>query len=231
MRIFIFISMVFFGFFQAEAQLLDPEKMDSLINVTPEKSVSEEILIVGRDTLSDGTILFQEIIDGDTIPVVYHPDFHVVSRKFANDAERRKFEIMQRKVTKVYPYARKAIDLMDEIERETELISKKRGRKKYKKQLEKELNGRFKEDLINLTMSEGHILVDLIERETERDMYDIIKELKNPVTAFFYQNVGKRFGYDLKDGYNAKEKENLEIIIKGIEANGEELNQAFDIFD
>lgn len=226
MRSLLFIIIYSFGIFQLEAQLLDAEKMDSLMNVG-----SEEALIIERDTLSDGTILFQEIIDGDTIPVVYQPDFFVVSRKFANDAERRAFEIKKRKTMKVYPYARKAIDLMKEIEKETELIAKKRGRKKYKKQLEKELNGRFREDLINLTMSEGRILVDLIERETGRTMYSIIKDLKNPVTAFFYQKVGKRFGYNLKDGYDPTDKEDLEIIIKGIEANGEELNQAFDIFD
>ncbi len=228
MRILLFLNIVFFLPFWAFAQIADPEKMDSLMNVTP---TNDEVLILSRDTLTDGTILFQEVIDGDTIPVVYQPDFHVVSRHFANDAERRKFESKKRKVMKVYPYARKAIELMEKIEIETEAIAKRRGRKKYKKQLEKELNDRFKEDLINLTMSEGRILVDLIERETGRNMFDIIKELKNPVTAFFYQKIGKRFGYNLKDGYNAQEKEDLEIIIKSIEANGEELNQAFDIFD
>lgn len=226
MRILFLFSLFFIGFQQLTAQLLDPEAMDSLMKVD-----AEQVLIVERDTLQDGTIVFQEIIDGDTIPVVYQPDFHIVSRKFANDAERRAFEKMQRKTIKVYPYARKAIDLMEEIEIETELIRKKRGRKKYKRKLEKELNGRFKEDLVNLTMSEGRILVDLIERETGRTMYSIIKDLKNPVTAFFYQKVGKRFGYNLKDGYNEQEKEDLEIIIKGIEANGEELNEAFDIPD
>ena len=130
-----------------------------------------------------------------------------------------------------YPYARKATDLMQQIEHETELIAKKRGQKKYKKQLEKELNGRFKEDLVKLTMSEGQILVNLIERETGETMYDIIKGLKSPVTAFFYQRIGKRFGYNLKDGYDPTQNEDLEIIIQGIEANGEELNQSFDIPD
>lgn len=191
--------------------------------------VDDGRIIVSRDTLANRNVLELEVIDGDTIPVIYFPEVNFVSRHFANDAEKRAYQKMKQRVLKVYPYARKATDLLAEIEYETEQIKKKRGRKKYLKQLEKQLNKQFKEDLVNLTTSEGKILVNLIERETGKNMYTLIKGFKNPISAFFYQKIGKRYGYDLKDGYDPERESDLESIISGLEANGE-LNKAFDIY-
>lgn len=58
------------------------------------------------------------------------------------------------------------------------------------------------------------MLFKLINRETGNNAYNIIKDIKGGVTAWFYQTVGKRYGYDLKKKYNPEEEKMIELIIK-----------------
>lgn len=129
-----------------------------------------------------------------------------------------KYRRMQRHAGIAYPYAMSAVDLLEQIEAETELIEKKRHERKYLKKLEKQLKDQFKDELTNLTTSQGKILIDMIERETEEPFYETLKGLKNPVTAFFFQKIGKRFGYDLKTKYDPEQDWMLEKIILELEA-------------
>lgn len=183
-----------------------------------------------RDTLRDGAIL--ELIvteDGDTIPMILMPEIPYISRRFDSDNDRRAFEKLTTRIMKVYPYARKAADIQLEIDEIKSSDLRRRKQKKRLKKLEDQLSEQFKEDLMNLTRSEGKILVDIIERQTGRTMYTIIKEQKNRFSAFFYQQVGKRFGYDLKDGYDPIAKSDLELIVKNIEESLE-YAKSFDLY-
>ncbi len=140
------------------------------------------------------------VIGNDTIPYYKLAEVPIVSTRLLSDEEAKAYRKLKRNIIKVYPYARRAIDLLNEIERVTAEIEKKRHRKKYLKQLEKELKYTFKDELKKLSVSQGKVLIKLIERETGRTFYDILKQVKNPVTAFVYHNVGKSYGYDLKEG-------------------------------
>lgn len=199
---------------------------------------SIEILTEEQDSILDevvknSTVLELHIIDGDTIPMVVLPPVALTARQFSSLEEERQYKLTRRRVVKVYPYAKKAAELMVEIERETAYLGKKRYRKKYVKQLEEELKEQFEGKLRNLTVTEGKILMEIIERNTGRVMNDIIKEYKNPVTATFWRTVSKKYGYDLKSGYDPEnpEFEYLEEIVSAIEANGGEAAEAFSTDD
>ena len=114
-------------------------------------------------------------------------------------------------VKKVYPYADTAIMYINELNKLA--FDKKNDEKKYKKELEDKLRDNFEKTLKNLSKSQGEVLIDIIERNTGRTMYDILKDVKSGATAFWWQNLSKVYGYDLKDGYNPENDPTLENII------------------
>lgn len=120
-------------------------------------------------------------------------------------------------VSKVYPIADTAVYLLTELEK-TEAEMKKKDMKKYKNQLEDDLREKFEDRLKNMSRTEGSVLIELIERNTGRTMYDILKEVKSGSTAFWWQNMGKFYGYNLKDKYNAQENPMLEAVFLEYEA-------------
>ena len=96
---------------------------------------------------------------------------------------------------------------------------KRRDQKKFLKEKEKELDAQFEDKLKDLTTTQGTILVKLIARETGQNCYALIKEFKNPFSAFFWQSAGKLYGYDLKLAYDPQQDHDIELIVRSIENN------------
>ena len=84
---------------------------------------------------------------------------------------------------------------------------------------EKELLAEHKEDLKKWSMSDGKILLKLINRETERTPYTLIKDFRGDIRAVFWQGIARIFSNNLKSGYDAEEEDRiLEEIVTLIEA-------------
>ncbi len=160
------------------------------------------------------------IINNDSFPVLTLPEIVVVSKRvFASSYEQNKFNSLKKNILAVYPYAKNAGEIFKEVQQELANKDSKRDRKKFLKQKEKELDEQFQEKLKNLTTTQGEILVKLIARETGQNCYELIKEFKNPMSAFFWQNAGKLWGYDLKIPYDPQQDKDIELIVRGIENN------------
>jgi hypothetical protein len=70
-----------------------------------------------------------------------------------------------------------------------------------------------------LKTSQGRILIKLIDRETGHSSFEIIKEFKGGFSAFFWQNVARLFGHNLKSEYDAiNEDRMIEFIVWQIDA-------------
>ena len=81
--------------------------------------------------------------------------------------------------------------------------------------MQKELFSVFEKPLKNLTISQGALLMKLIDRETGLAPYYIIKDYKNGAAAGFWQGIGKIFKYDMKKGYDPKgEDANIEELVQ-----------------
>ena len=169
----------------------------------------------------DKNVLRYEVIDGDSIPVVNLKPIAVIERRFKDAADRYAFMRLKRNIIKVMPYARKAVNLMNQIEDATNDMSRKRQKKKYIRALEDELKVEFEDQLKNLTVSQGKVLLKLVERESDRTTHDLIRSHKSGVSAFFWQQLGKRYGYDLKEGYAPENYSDMEMIISNLEATGQ----------
>jgi hypothetical protein len=164
----------------------------------------------------------QEIVgkienQGDTLIVASIKPITILSRNFSSGKEKSDFNKLKRNTAKVYPYAKMAGEIYAQMQEDMNNLDKKRQKKKYKKVQEKELRAKFEEEIKDLNTTQGAILVKLINRETGNNCYKLIKELKNPISAFFYQALAKKWGYDLKEVYKAEENADLEFIVGALE--------------
>jgi len=156
----------------------------------------------------------------DTLPLVELPELNVYERKdFEYLYLKRRYRRMIRNVKKAYPYAQVAGDRLRDLDRQLISIKSEKERKRYIDQAEKEIMNEFEKEVRRLTITQGIILVKLIDRETGRTSYEVIKDLKGRLTAFFWQGIARLFGNNLKAEYDPEEQDRiLEHIVQGIEA-------------
>ena len=100
------------------------------------------------------------------------------------------------------PYARKAGEVINDVNAHLKGISSKKDRKKYIKSRESDLKKQFADPLSNLSVYQGKVLMKLINRETGNDCYEIIKEYRGGLNARMYQTVAYFFGSNLKQVYD-----------------------------
>ena len=85
--------------------------------------------------------------------------------------------------------------------------------------MKKTLFKKYEKELKKMSISQGRMLMKLIDRECDRTSYDLIKAYKGNTSAFLWQGVAKVFGSNLKSEYNAQEDDKLiERVIKLVEA-------------
>jgi hypothetical protein len=159
------------------------------------------------------------IFKGDTIAVVDLKTAVITgARVFKNEEEERKYRRLVRDVKKAYPYAKIAGQRIKEYH---DLVADKRNRerKKLMKEAEKSLKAEFRKDLENLTVNQGKILMKLIDRETGNSSYDLVKEYRGRMTAFFWQSFAVIYDEELnmkvrydKDGDDKIIEEIIQMI-------------------
>lgn len=159
------------------------------------------------------------LVGTDTIPCAQLEEVIVSDRKRSPEEEAA-YRKLKRNVIKVYPYAQRAIALINELDAINASLNRRRDQKKYRNYLEDQLKKQFSTEIKDLTISQGKVLIKLIERGTNKTFYEVIREHKNWFSAFVYQNVGRSYGYDLKEGYNPDNYSDLENIVSFLEQNG-----------
>lgn len=174
-------------------------------------------------TTIDGQVVPFTIDDcGDTLILASIEDISVSSPRFFEDpADYKRYRKYRRYAAKVYPYAVEAIRLFREVEDATVNL-KKSKRKKYIRQLHKELKDEFQDPLKKLTKTQGKILVKMIEKELDTPMYSLIKSMRNGVTAFKWNLLGSLNGYSLKDGYIRGEDYILDMVLDDFDISSED---------
>jgi hypothetical protein len=162
-----------------------------------------------------------KIVNGDTIIERQLKEIWVFpGRGSKNKRQEANFWKYVYKVRKVYPYAKRANELLKKYEPEYLGLKKQRDRRKLIKKVEDELLAQYKEDMKKMTISEGRILIKLIDRETGRTSFAIIKDFRGGVSAFFWQTLAKLFGNDLKSEYDAEGEDRLIEEIVGMIESG-----------
>jgi Domain of unknown function (DUF4294) len=166
-----------------------------------------------------GTLVETVYYEGDTIP---YAKLGVVTcsadRVFKNYRQKAAWDRLKYNVKKVYPYAILASAKLKEYDRVLATIPSESGKKAFMKLAEKQLKKEFSQELKNLSINQGRILIKLIDRETGKTTYDIVKNMRGSFSAAMWQGVAIVFNSSLKSDYDADgEEKNIELAIKMIE--------------
>lgn len=158
------------------------------------------------------------IVDGERVPWILLQEVEIRAvRTFKTPEDRAKYFRLRYNVMKVLPYARFAEDRYDQLHRELAVTGNRRTQKKLVKECEKEIKEMFNREVKNMSITQGQILIKLIDRETGNSSYELVRELRGGVTAFFYQSVAKVFGHNLKSKYDPEEDVEIENIIRSVD--------------
>jgi hypothetical protein len=167
-----------------------------------------------------GIILPALVIGIDTFAYISLPICSVeTTMPFHTRRQYAQWTRLRYNVKQAYPYAIVASARLKEYEMILEKMPNEETRKAYMKEAEKKLEKEFGDQLRNLTMSQGRILIKLIDRETGHTSYELVKQLRGNFSAFMWQGLASLFGSSLKVEYDGQGEDKLiEIAIKQIEA-------------
>ena len=159
-------------------------------------------IILGEDGKGLSGYLAYRVEEGDTVYFDTIDPVWVFSRKQKKDW--RKYYRLVYNFARVYPYAL-ASGRLQEIVDSTIAVNH------YGRMMFKDFEGALRK----MTISQGAVLLKLIDRETGQSSYSIIHDYKNGMAAGFWQGIAKMFDNDLKSEYdpNGADRE-LEQLVK-----------------
>jgi Domain of unknown function (DUF4294) len=182
------------------------------------KSVQAQEVIkpIGKN---DTIMLPAIIVDGDTIPYIWLPTINIyTTRIFKSKREQIKYTKLRRDVTKVWPYAKLAGVMFNQLEKELKMTNDKRVQKALIDKTEKEIMEKFEAELKKLTVTQGRILIKLIDRQTGNTSFKVVQDLKGKFSAFVWQSLARLFGSNLKSHYDPLgEDAEIEKIVLSLE--------------
>jgi hypothetical protein len=174
-----------------------------------------------NDTVPGRSFLLQNIKrDGVTLPEVEIKEVTVLARPgITTKRDLRKYERLVYNLKKVYPYAFMVRIKLNRVNEDLINVKSEKERKDYLKSVEKNIFAQYEGDVRDMTITQGRLLIKLIDRETQNTSYALIKEYRGKVAAAFWQGIARIFGTNLKEEYDPYGSDVLiEYIIQEIEA-------------
>ena len=163
-----------------ERTLEDKRAIEKRIKQREKRALQLEREKARKGAPASGWAMTYQIIDGDTV-----------------------FTGSLTPVFKTYPYALQAKEIIHEAD--SVLATREFSdseREEYISSYQKKLFKQFEKPLRKLTISQGKLLMKLIDRELGRTSFYIIREYRGKLAAGFWQTVARVFGNDLKKPYD-----------------------------
>ena len=172
-----------------------------------------------QDPAIKGIEVHTIVYEGDTLPYqVLSPVICSADRVFKSYRQYQAWDRLKYNVKKVYPYAILAAAKLKEYDRILATMTRESERDAYTRAAEKQLKAEFGDQLKNLSVNQGRILIKLIDRETGKTTYDVVKNMRGSFSAFMWQGVALCFNSSLKADYDPDgDEKGMEIAIKMIE--------------
>ncbi len=168
-------------------------------------------LLLGKN---DTIKTYLTIDSGKLVPWIVTPDVLITDiRIFKSQADLDQYRRLRYNVLKVLPYARFAGQRYRKLQCDLAVTANKHRQKELIDTCENQIKDLFNKEIKNLTISQGEILIKLIDRETGNTSYAMVKDLKGGFHAFLYQSVARIFGHDLKETYDPDQQKDIEAIL------------------
>jgi hypothetical protein len=160
-----------------------------------------------------------EIVEGDTVPVFDLNTVYVYTNfVFSTPRQYEQWTRTKQNVKIVYPYAILAAAKLREYDKALEKIKDKHMRKAFLKVCEKDLRKEFEDELKQLSVTQGKVLMKLIDRESGKTTYEIVEQLRGSFQAVFWNTLARLFGNNMKVEYDgAAEDIMIERAVKLVE--------------
>jgi hypothetical protein len=168
-------------------------------------------------TSTDVYVAKAVIIDGDTLWVADLDEVYIFPEKtFENLHQKRKYSRLIMNVKKVYPWAQLAGNIMEDVNNHLLTLETDKEKDDYLKQVETDLLDNYTEQIKKLTVTQGKILVKLIDRQTGETSYEVLEFYRGKFSAFFWQALARLFGSSLKLEYDPYGEDRLieEIVLQ-----------------
>jgi hypothetical protein len=169
-------------------------------------------VILGKN---DTIKTYLTIDSGQMIPWIVMQDVRIFdTRIFKSKADLDQFNRLRYNVLKVLPYARFAGARYRQLQRDLALTGNRHKQKELINACESQVKDLFNKQVKDLTISQGEVLIKLIDRETGNTSYAMVKDLKGGFKAFILQSAARIFGHDLKETYDPEEQKDIEAILR-----------------
>ncbi len=168
------------------------------------------VILSKKDTIET----YATLDSGKLIPwIVLHDVVIRDTRIFKSQADQDNYKRLRYNVMKVLPYARFAAQRYNQLQRDLALTGDKHKQKELINACETQIKDLFNKEIKDLTISQGEVLIKLIDRETGNTSYAMVKDLKGGFKAFLLQSAARLFGHDLKETYDPEEQKDIESIL------------------
>lgn len=149
-----------------------------------------EYIVEGKDTIFVDMIRAAKIFE---------------KQKRKKGREWRKYYRLVYNFNKVYPFALEAKRLTAQVDSTVDAENMKFLKKeRYIKTVQDNLFKAYENTARNMSISQGALMMKLIDRECGITPYELIKDYRNGFAAGFWQGVAKMFGTDMKKHYDPK---------------------------
>ncbi|MEP6611379.1 MAG: DUF4294 domain-containing protein [Mucilaginibacter sp.] len=168
-------------------------------------------LILGKN---DTIRTYLTVDSGKMMPWIVLNEVKINDRRiFKSQADLDNYRRLRYNVLKVLPYVRFAGARYRQLQRDLALTGDRHKQKELIGNCETEIKTLFNKEIKDLTISQGEVLIKLINRETGNTSYAMVKELKGGFKAFLFQSAARIFGHDLKETYDPDEQKDIEAIL------------------
>ncbi len=188
--------------------------------------LSESISQTDTSILRTDTIERKEYVlknverNGVMMPEILLGGVNIIARQGgARKSDYRRYDRLIYNIKKVYPYAKIVRVKLERVNGELQGITDEKDRKNYLKTVEKNVFAEYEDDMRQMTITQGRLLIKLIDRETQNTSFDLIREYRGKISASFWQGIARIFGTNLKAEYDPYGDDLLiELIINEIDA-------------
>jgi hypothetical protein len=183
-------------------------------------SAQTDTVSAKNDTLQGNYYRLHEVErNGIKLPEINIKEVLIVGRaQTSQKMSYSRYERLIYNLKKVYPYSLIVRSRLASVNEELKKIPDDRGRRKYLRQVEKDVFGEYEDDVRDMTITQGKLLIKLIDRETANTSYDLIREYRGTFSAAFWQSIARIFGTNLKDKYDPEGDDALiELLLHQIE--------------
>lgn len=166
-----------------------------------------------KNKQTEGVLCRMVVKGNDTIPhIILRTVYVFPPEKFKNKRQEKFYWKTVYNVKKVLPYAKVVGKILAETNDTLMKIPKEKDRKKYMKQLEKDIFKTYEGDMKKFTLSQGKLLIQLIDRECDQTSYSLIKSYRGGFVAAFWQGFARLLGADLKSDFDIRSSEKDKMV-------------------